>query len=178
MWTCTPELGGRLPETQCFLPLRCCVLALLWIKYFLRKSIYSYEGRQGQEEKVCLHLPAAHSSRSGDLAFRYTISEGDFPRKPSMTHTKQTKEKGICDCESQSPPKSTLIHTNGPSKQLASPSRNPILQRQAHFFSNLFTCGLAHPHTASLPLLGCLHPPILPLVFAGLNHKQSSPRSK
>lgn len=45
-----------------------------------------------------------------------------------MTNTKKTKEKGICDDESQSEPKSTLVHTNGPSKQLASPSLDTTLQ--------------------------------------------------
>lgn len=45
-----------------------------------------------------------------------------------MTNTEKTKEKGICDDESQSEPKSTLVHTNGPSKQLASPSLATALQ--------------------------------------------------
>lgn len=54
-----------------------------------------------------------------------------------MTNTKKTKEKGICDCESQSPPKSTLIHPDSPSKQPASPSLDTALQSRAYFFSTL-----------------------------------------
>lgn len=61
-----------------------------------------------------------------------------------MTNTKKTKEKGIGDDESQSEPKSTLVHTNGPSKQLANPSLATALQSPF-----LFT--LCHPRAGSSP---------------------------
>lgn len=125
MGKCTPDLGGSLQETQCFLPSFFCVLTSPLIKYFICKSIYSCNKGRPCRKGI---PPAALSSGFDDLAFRHTISEGDFHRKPSMTNTKTPKEKGICDYESQSEPTSTLVHTNDSSQQLASPSLDTALQ--------------------------------------------------
>lgn len=94
-------------------------------------------------------------------------------------HKKKTKEKEICDCESQSPPKFTLFHAESPespSKQLASPLLDTTLQSQGWLFNPLHRQGGLCSHGARLTL--CRDSLILSLVLAELNHQQSYPYSK
>lgn len=90
-----------------------------------------------------------------------------------MTNTKKTKEKGICDCESQAPPKSTLIHPDSPSTLTADTSLDTTLQSQARFFSTLcpHQAGSA-PRSTQFVLCRMI---AFPLVCTELNHKQSIP---
>lgn len=146
------RFGREFTRNSVFSPLIFCALTLLLIC----TSAYADYKRQGHGRKSA----SCPQQQICDLPFRYTISKGEFPRKPSMTNTKKTKEKRICGCESVSANIHTPSHRQ-PQETAGQPfTRHCFVKPGPFLFNPLPPLGwLILSQSLASPLPGCLHPP-------------------